>query len=307
MTQQTFLSHVPAFRECGDYTWQSLQGILATTQADLLSDLGARAASPAGIAPPAGIDDALLSRAVALEAARRAIPQLNLILDANGFAVVSNQNLSPASRERTAALRHQLRHEASDARDRLHDHLLAHGLIPQPHTLLPHATLARRYGITLGAQAASLGARAASPASGAASPASAASPLCHDEYTILQPHLAAAEHRLAHLISPAQHRALLAFAYPSPEAQAADTAAALSHLLHLSRQYLAADIRAQLAPSTDTVPHATERTAARSLKELLLAERDNPAYTPYRNSPTYRADTATPYRNQAHDPTYFFA
>ena len=45
---------------------------------------------------------------VAVYAQYLAVPQLDLILTPNGFGIISNQNLVPASKERVAALREQL-------------------------------------------------------------------------------------------------------------------------------------------------------------------------------------------------------
>ena len=47
-------------------------------------------------------------RIVALDALYRAIPSLDLVLTPNGFGVVSNQNIAPASKERVANLRASL-------------------------------------------------------------------------------------------------------------------------------------------------------------------------------------------------------
>lgn len=46
-----------------------------------------------------------LKRIVALDALYRAVPSLDLVLTPNGFGVVSNQNIAPASKERVANLR----------------------------------------------------------------------------------------------------------------------------------------------------------------------------------------------------------
>lgn len=49
-----------------------------------------------------------LKRIVALDAFYRAVPSLDLVLTPNGFGVVSNQNVAPASKERVANLRANL-------------------------------------------------------------------------------------------------------------------------------------------------------------------------------------------------------
>lgn len=65
-------------------------------------------------APESGVPDAA-SRAVACEAWRRALPALDLVLTANGFAVAGNQNLTPASRQRVDTLLASLEAERDEA------------------------------------------------------------------------------------------------------------------------------------------------------------------------------------------------
>ena len=49
----------------------------------------------------------LAKRIVVMDAFHRAIPHLDLVLTPNGFGIVSNQNVAPASKERVASLREQ--------------------------------------------------------------------------------------------------------------------------------------------------------------------------------------------------------
>ena len=56
-------------------------------------------------------------RAVYATAAYRALPTLDLVATPNGFGVVSNNNIAPASKERVAALRESLRQYKSDCKD----------------------------------------------------------------------------------------------------------------------------------------------------------------------------------------------
>lgn len=55
------------------------------------------------------------ARAVACDAWRRAVPALDLVLTANGFAVAGNQNLTPASRQRVDALLASLEEDRDSA------------------------------------------------------------------------------------------------------------------------------------------------------------------------------------------------
>lgn len=56
----------------------------------------------------------LVSEAACMRVAYNLIPQLDLVITPTGFGIVSNQNTAPASRERVAALREEIRHIASD-------------------------------------------------------------------------------------------------------------------------------------------------------------------------------------------------
>lgn len=73
----------------------------------------------AGDADSQANDNSLLSlarqKAVACYALVTGIPKLNLILTQNGFGVVSNQNVAPASQERTDALVKLLKGERDDS------------------------------------------------------------------------------------------------------------------------------------------------------------------------------------------------
>ena len=52
---------------------------------------------------------------ICVTATRNAVPQLDLTMTAQGFGIVSNGNISPASRERVLALQEQLRQQESNA------------------------------------------------------------------------------------------------------------------------------------------------------------------------------------------------
>lgn len=65
-------------------------------------------------------------RFICMDAFADAIPLLDLILTENGFGVVSNQNQSPASRERVDVLRKQIRQSADDAMDNIINSLISH-------------------------------------------------------------------------------------------------------------------------------------------------------------------------------------
>ena len=65
----------------------------------------------------------LCHRLICLEAYHRAIPHLDLVLTENGFGVVNNQNVAPASADRVKRLQQRVQDERDDAIDDLIDYL----------------------------------------------------------------------------------------------------------------------------------------------------------------------------------------
>lgn len=66
---------------------------------------------------------ALCNRMACLFAYKTVIPQLDLVLTENGFGVVSNQNVAPASMQRVNTLRQQVQQSLEDTIDDLLDYL----------------------------------------------------------------------------------------------------------------------------------------------------------------------------------------
>lgn len=85
------------------------------------------------------------------EGARRAVPQLDLVITASGIGVVSNQNVAPASRERVDALLGSLHRSASAARDLFVGQLAKRADFDTAHRRLSHLLFTtadvRNYGI----------------------------------------------------------------------------------------------------------------------------------------------------------------
>ena len=122
--QQTFEKYVPAFASAESYTFDRMSPYV---------DVMLRAVEGREVNTSDDMPETLRSvveRYVCLAAARKAVPQLDLILTANGFGVVSNQNVAPASRERVNALIEQLRIDESEAFDMLLAELLQNDWVP---------------------------------------------------------------------------------------------------------------------------------------------------------------------------------
>ncbi|MBR4553873.1 MAG: hypothetical protein IKO20_09200 [Bacteroidaceae bacterium] len=141
ITKSYFEAIVPSFRDCEDEIFHSIEPFLQNIAQSVQSEfeLTQEQTESETIAP-------LFFAYVCKRTAYEALPHLDLILTANGFAVASNQNLTPASRQRVYDLRERLRREKSDARDALMQELNTCGLYA-PHNLLWNATLCRKYGI----------------------------------------------------------------------------------------------------------------------------------------------------------------
>lgn len=88
------------------------------------------------------------------EGARRAVPQLDLVITSSGIGVVSNQNVAPASRERVDALLGSLHRSASSSRDLFVGQLAKRADFDQAHRRLSHLLFTtadvRNYGIKPG-------------------------------------------------------------------------------------------------------------------------------------------------------------
>lgn len=141
ITKSYFEAIVPSFRDCEDEIFHSIEPFLQNIAQSVQSEfeLTQEQTESETIAP-------LFFAYVCKRTAYEALSHLDLILTANGFAVASNQNLTPASRQRVYDLRERLRREKSDARDALMAELATSGLYA-PKTLLWSPKLIRKYGI----------------------------------------------------------------------------------------------------------------------------------------------------------------
>lgn len=227
-----------------------------------------------------------LADTIYLAAAHEALPHLDLVLTDNGFAVVRNNNLAPASRDRVAALDEQLRRQKSDARDRLllalNRQISADGSDRRDYlhlgNLLYCPAIARRHGVRM----------------------PDGSEVYAEEYAALTPAIMQANEAVGRLISPEQVDFLMPMQpeYDGPEH--ADTSCdVVPDLIRRARYFMAAHVNGDKAAAS---------RAARDLKRILLhyESQGGDELQPYRQSSLYQADHFTPYQNQPDDPTFFF-
>ena len=155
-----FENTVPAAKSAGDEVWQQTQA--AITYRTMIVD--ARLTGGIDISGNARLIDTL-KQLVCLEAMADTVAERDLILTANGFGIVSNSNLAPASRERTEAFKASLDRSASARMDDAIEMLRAmegwsetrpaHVLVSSAVFLARHldfAGIARPHGETTGLQ-----------------------------------------------------------------------------------------------------------------------------------------------------------
>ena len=214
----------------------------------------------------------LLESYVYKSAAAESVPSLDLILTDSGFAVVSNQNLAPASRERVAALLASLRRQASDARDLLLLDLCKTNWVISPQCKLLRSTilwcpmLARRYGIEI---------KETDP---------------QGDYLLTLPAIEQASEMATNIIG----QPLMDFLIANQDEHTGGTAYAL--IRENTRKYMAAAVQ-------------QNRRATEAMRQNLLRilEREADDLPQYKESSTYRAAHANNYENKQEDPTFFFA
>ena len=108
-SQKEFEKFVPSLRDGGEEIYKGVYPYLQPSYWRLKNELKVELMN--NKAAP------YFRRAVYATAAYRALPTLDLVATQNGFGVVSNNNIAPASKERVAALRESLRQYKSDCKD----------------------------------------------------------------------------------------------------------------------------------------------------------------------------------------------
>lgn len=283
ITQEIFESYCPAFRDPLGETFNNVRPYLDAATAELHERF----------APAAHLDDVkdAAEAFVCYSASYEAIPALDLIATPNGFAVVNNQNLAPASKERVAALRESYRQSKSRyvsslivLLTRFPDYVLPAALSSLP--LLPTASKCRDFGIY----------------------AKGVSFFGEEEYAKVRPHLVEAEHRLAGLIGEEQVEHLRAYQWifenRTFRLDVTDLNTAEMPLLQLCREYLTAEVVSHME-SVETLWRGSLRTNAAVIIDYVTRhEYELPIYAA---SSVAEANRNKPYENQANDPTFFFA
>ena len=267
ITQSIFETHVPAFRDVESRTFDAIRPKIEQVLESVYEHLSI----------PKTIDthtEDLLCAYVSLKAAHDVLPQLDLVLTENGFAVVSNTNLAPASRDRVASLQERLRKDKSVAYDKLLFALMddptwkdANGSRWLNRSLLWCPTLMRFYGVV-------------SPNG---------KQVFEEEFQQLFSDMMAAQSTVSRLISFEQMQWLLA------NQCHVDRHDRRAELLEHSRALLSALImekRIEVQRLTGLVQHVLN-TYADELPE-------------YRASSKYEADQFKPYENKREDPCFFF-
>ena len=108
-SQKEFEKFVPSLRDGGEEIYKGIEPYLQPAYWRLKNELEVELMNNK-CAP-------YFRRAVYATAAYNALPTLDLVATPNGFGVVSNQNIAPASKERVAAFRESLRQYKSDCKD----------------------------------------------------------------------------------------------------------------------------------------------------------------------------------------------
>lgn len=218
-------------------------------------------------------------------AARRTLPQLDLVLTETGFGVVGNGNLVPASQARVTALNDSLRQQASQAWDNLLHTLLSTPWCESDAAVVHVSSLVwlpmhcRRYGITASKE---VGIRISNM------------PVYDEEFDALRSALAEAEAKVATMISPELYAYLIEQERTSQGEQT--TAAAL--LIERSRRLIGALMK------EDTHPRSVAPLAKRLLETVEEYRNVLPVYTA---SSTYQARQMPAYENKKEDSAFFFS
>lgn len=269
--QPTFEQHVPAFASAEDYTYMRIRPYI-----DVMTRAVEEREVKIGAETPGTLVSAVV-RYVCLAAARKAAPQLDLVLTANGFGVVSNQNVAPASRERVDAMIEQLRIDESEAFDMLLAELLrtdwAKSATAEAYitSIIYSPSMMRRFGIK----------------------DEEGHEVYYQEWQGLQNQLAVAEEKVRTLISPELFDKLITVQ------RIPDTGHPHEYnvVLEQARRLVAAWI------SSDRFPQAPRALSHRLLDTI---KNWSDMLTEYAGSSTCRAHNTKPYENKKEDSAYFF-
>ena len=218
---------------------------------------------------------------VCFRAARRALPQLDIVMTPNGIGVVRNNEIAPASKERVDAFKENLRQQASLWQDDLTISMskdLAWCQSPQAEEVISSLIwcpfVARHYGMTT----------------------TDGKEIYQEEFTALQPAIYMAEARIANIISHDLLDALVKF---EREHMAKDDKSEQYKL------YGKAMVRTKrlLSAIVMNKDEAVTRELANSLLEFVQAHEDS--LPEYKNS-SLRKSKDILYENKKESPCFFF-
>ena len=263
ISQPSFEQYVPSFRDSQPNTFEAVRPMMEHYLSVARDQMGV---------PEDYANQPLLEAYVYKNAAAEAIPSLDLILTDSGFAVVSNQNLAPASRERVTALLNSLRRQASDARDLLLLDLCKTKWVSSQQCTLVRSTLlwcpmlARRYGIAINEN---------DP---------------QNDFLLHLPAIEQASEMATNIIG----QPLMDFLIAHQDEYNEKTAYVI--VRESTRKYMAAVVQQNR--------RAAEAQRQYILKKIEILADELPEY---KESSTYRAAHAQGYENKPEDPTFFFA
>lgn len=268
ITQEIFESYVPSFSNATGEVFLKVKTFIADAEQNLQYYFGIDYEQflPA--------DCNIHVKAVCLNAAYNVFSHMDLVLTPTGFGIVRNDHLTPASRERTEALREDLRKSRSANMDMLLFTLLqtdwgtTGDAMRLADSLLFCPSMLRRYGIK----------------------SADGKEIYHEEMQLISAKLAETAAIVERIISPELY-AVLVERQRIPKDSTAE-----SLVTEATRKLQSALMKPDYHKSAYELEHR--------LKQLL--ERYSQELPDYSTSSTYAAYHATRYENKKEDPTYFF-
>lgn len=238
------------------------------------------------MAAPEDAPEALMlhaARAACCKGAYDCVPLLDLVATPNGFGIVSNQNIAPASPHRVQALRQELLLQYTLHRDRLLYFMAAHGVkfaanhAPRTLCWAPFVLTQRGISVTTGR------------------------PLNVDEYRSLLPDIAEAEMHVRGVLGDELYRLLVQRITERPGDEAPERVAAIEAIHEAAMQHITAIIihrRRGDAPQRKALAKV-----AQQLQDVL--NRTAELVPEYKTSSQYAAFHTPRYENKKADPCFF--
>lgn len=267
MTREEFEYYVPSAVMPDDSLFERISGHMEEGEAAVKTLLGE---ALYGVREEDLTLKNMSKRMACLTAYKAAIPHLDLVLTENGFGVVSNQNVAPASSERVNRLREQVQFSLDDSIDDLLDYLRGNERWVNTGTALG---VFRSLAWNGRQQLTYFG-------------------VANGHRTTLEefrPKITAAEAKIKHCISPEFFDELCDAVRLRTASTEQETA------IHKILMTIGADV---------TGDESTARFHVKKLVEWL--DGNIRTFATYANSTAYAANTFEPYKNEKDDPCYFF-